>query len=101
MVNPEKEPEIAPFDPTGMSVEERLARLEQLYETVTTHQATMGKALIEQHGKILTFAKELEDGGVREAAEFRRAEKEGRPPTMIGNRPAPLVMPGRHPLSKG
>lgn len=97
----EQEPEVAPFDPTGMSVEERLARLEGMFEAALAHQATMGKALIEQHGKILTFAKELEDGGVREAAEFHRAEREGRPPTLIANRPAPLVLPGAHPLRKG
>lgn len=101
MANPEKEPEIAPFDPTGMTDQQRIARLEELYETSLAHQATMGKALIDQHNKLMAFAKELEDGGVREAAELVRAEREGRTAAIHMPRTAPLVLPGRHPLGKG
>lgn len=101
MAKPVQEPEIKPFDPTGMTDAERLKRLEELYETALAHQATMGSALVALHNKMITFAAELEDGGVREAAELARAEREQRSAVFLQPQPAPLVHPGGHPLKKG
>lgn len=77
MVKTEKKPltdlsAIADTDTSNLSVEERLARLEDIIHSLAAHQITLGNGLIAAHEKV----------------------------NHLG-RPAALITPGGHPLRKG
>ena len=95
MAAPSPEPEIKAFDPTGMSIEERLARLEQLVETFGKHQVSLGNSLLRLHQEHVSVMRDFADAGISQIAAENREDKQ---PVII--QPAALVNPGGHPLRK-
>lgn len=71
-----------------------LRRQAEVQNILAEHQLSLGNSLIMAHSKLMKMAHDMEDGGVREAAELYRAEG-----GMIAK--APLIHPGGHPLRKG
>lgn len=76
-----------------------LKRQAQVQHILAEHQLSLGSSLIAAHAKMMEFARDMEDGGVREAAELYRSEGGGDKPQIVTQ--APLIHPGGHPLRKG
>ena len=104
MSKPEPEPEIKVFDPSTMTIEERLARLEDLINKIATHQVTLGQNLIAAINDINDISTDMLDAGVSMVAQQARTTRPGMlvdekgeplgPPSIVQ---APGVHPGPHP----
>lgn len=93
MAKTEKKPlsdieEIKPTDTSGMSIEQRLYRLEQITHTLAAHQISLGSSLITLHTKVMEIC-EAANAVAQESGE------------IVAPRLAPLITPGGHPLRKG
>ena len=67
-------------DVTKLTEHQRIARIEGLVELIAEHQVTIGKALLELHNRITQMEEPLPGDN------------------LVGFQPAPLIMPGPHPL---
>jgi hypothetical protein len=83
------------LDTSDMTLEERVARLETMIEVIGKHQANLGASLIRAHQNLIAISKDILGANVSRGTPREEIDLT---PGVVGYQPAPLIIPGPHPL---